>query len=63
MANLLLLGFAALPFEWAWNAAFPRTLKLPAIGYWEALGVLALWVILRTVGNGVKVSATFRDAL
>jgi hypothetical protein len=63
LANLLLLAVAAFPFEWAWNAALPRVMRVPVITYWEALGVLALWVILRTVGNGVKLSATFRDGL
>jgi hypothetical protein len=60
--NAVLVVFWAFPFRWAWNSTLPLILKLPAIGYWELLGVLTLWLIFHTIGEGVRLSAKYRDA-
>jgi hypothetical protein len=37
---------------WLWNALMPGIFKLPAIGLWQALGLLALSHILFKGGVG-----------
>jgi hypothetical protein len=41
-----LLALCGLVTMWLWNALMPELFKLPAIGLWQALGLLALSRIL-----------------
>jgi hypothetical protein len=59
--NTIWVVILAFPFQCAWNAVIPSVFKLPQIDYWESFAILALWVIFHSVGEGVKLSANFRN--
>ena len=48
---LLLCGLVTM---WLWNALMPGIFKLPAIGFWQAIGLLLLTQIFFKGGHAAK---------
>lgn len=51
----------AIPFAWIWNVVPAIIFKLPALSYWQAVGLLALIVLVRVTAKGFKISLKLRD--
>src|SRR3990172_3177733 len=54
---VLFLGLGGWVVSWLWNALLPPLFGLPVIGFWQALGILALARILFGGVGGSKGSA------
>lgn len=61
-SSLALAVVLAFPFGWLWNWVAVPVLRVASITYWQSLGLLLLWIILRVVSRGIIVSAEMRDA-
>jgi len=61
ITNVIWLALLAWPFSWLWNWTLVSLVHAPMIDYRHALGVLSLWFVLRLTGDGIKLSAKFRD--
>jgi len=54
---VVILGLAA-PLAWLWNHTL-ASMGLPRVGYWRALGLLAMWHLLHLAG--VRMTAERRE--
>ena len=57
LGTLALVLVLAVPFQWLWNGALSAHFGVAPISYAEAVGLLALVSLVKTVSRGVTVKA------
>ncbi len=54
-ASAAIVLIVALPFKWLWNAVLPGLFSFPSLGYWQAVGMLALATLGRMAVTGAGI--------
>ena len=52
--NIVWFAILALPISWLWNWAVVPLVNAPKVGYFQALGILVLWFLLRISQIGIS---------